>query len=371
MSRLIQSVARRLTAGGVESAPAEARALLAHVAEVRLGQVELVDGLAPAARLRLDELVARRLTGVPLQHLLGLAHFRTITVAVGPGVFVPRPETEVVAGWAVDWLRRRLAEPEGSPRPLAASDGLHGPVAVGLADGSESGHAALRVVELCAGSGVISLALAAEVAQPGPSPMPADENGQTGPQLPALALWAVEHSPDALAFLGRNTVGSSVRVIAADMAVALPELNGTVDLVVANPPYIPSGAWASLPREVRDHDPAVALVSGPDGLDAIRQVAAAAGRLLRPGGAVVCEHDDSQGASAPAVFRTAGFADVVDHVDLAGRARFVTARLAAREGTGKAELAGELTGGAGLVGGEAIGGAGLVGQSESGVKPWP
>jgi len=328
VSRLIQSVARRLDAGGVESAQAEARTLLAHVAGVPLGQAELVDGLAPAAEERLDDLVRRRLTGVPLQHLLGVAHFRTITVAVGPGVFVPRPETEVVAGWAVDWLRRRLAAPDGLRRPLAACQ----------TDRSARDHAEFRVVELCAGSGAISLALAAEVVQPQGRPLPPVPEAEVHAPAAALALWAVENSPEALVYLRRNTAGWPIRVVAADMADALAELNGTVDLVVANPPYVPSGVWPSLPREVRDHDPVGALVAGRDGLDAVRRVAVAAGRLLRPGGVVACEHDESQATSAPAVFQAAGFVDVADHADWAGRPRFVTARLG-RSGQNPADQA--------------------------------
>ena len=365
----IPACARRLADGGVESAPAEARTLVAHVAGVPLNRVDLVTDLVPAAAARLDDLIARRLTGVPLQHLTGLAHFRTVTLEVGPGVFIPRPETEVMTGWALDWLRSRLnLRGDDSPQAprlatLAAfSSGVRGSATPGAADVSfvaessasagaqpapvaspeqriEAPTGGRRIVELCAGSGAISLALAAELVQAlaqrestdaavlsrrAPNNPPAGVLSSPIDPLP-WAQWAVEISPPALEYLRRNTAGWPIRVVAGDMADALPELDGTVDLVVANPPYVPAADWPSLPREVKDHDPAVALVAGPDGLDAIRVVARVARRLLRPGGVVTCEHDETHGESAPAVFRQAGFVDVADHADLTGRPRFVTA----------------------------------------------
>jgi release factor glutamine methyltransferase len=161
------------------------------------------------------------------------------------------------------------------------------------------------VVELCAGSGAVSLALATE--------------------WPGLQQWAVERSSDALPYLRRNLAETAVTVVAGDMATALDCLDSRVDVVVANPPYVPEATWAELPADVRDADPKEALVAGPDGLDAIKVVAAVAARLLRPGGVVACEHDDTHGVTAPAIFRAAGFTDVADHQDLAGRPRFVTA----------------------------------------------
>ena len=163
------------------------------------------------------------------------------------------------------------------------------------------------VVELCAGSGAISKALAAEV--PGPE------------------YWAVELSPDAWPYLVANLAGKGVHAVAGDMADALHHLDGIVDLVIANPPYVPEDARADLPADVL-HDPDLALFSGADGLDALRVVAQVARRLLRPGGLVCAEHDDTHGASAPALFAERGFTEVTDHLDLAGRPRFVTARAA-------------------------------------------
>jgi release factor glutamine methyltransferase len=286
----------RLAAGGVASPRAEARRLLAVVAAVPSNQVELLDGVTAPQLAELERLTAERLAGRPLQHVIGRAAFRTIEVAVGPGVFIPRPETEAMVGWVLDQLVQDDATAPGSGAAAGLVDVA--PVAADLDDWP-------KVVELGAGSGAISLALAAE--------------------RPGLRLWAVENSPAALAYLIRNTADSPVTVVAQDLAQALPELDATVDQVVSNPPYIPAAAWEALPSEVRDFDPTVALLGGADGLAVVRQVAATAARLLRPGGRVACEHDDDQGVSAPAVFRAAGFTALADHLDLAGRPRFLTA----------------------------------------------
>ncbi len=260
-------------AGHVASPAVDARILLAHVLGVAPSVLLVTPHVPVAALERLAELVARRAAGVPLQHLTGVAHFRTVSVHVGPGVFIPRPETEVMTGWAVERLRQ-----------------LNAPV----------------VVELGAGSGAISLALAAEV--------------------PGCDQYAVELSDDALGYLEKNLAGSNVTVVHADMASALSVLDGKVDLVIANPPYIPLDAFESVPAEVRDHDPTMALFSGADGLDAMRVVASVAARLLRPGGLVAAEHAEVQYESAPAIFvRHGQFAQVRDHRDLTHRPRFVTA----------------------------------------------
>ncbi len=199
---------------------------------------------------------------------------------MGPGVFVPRPETELLAGWAV-----------GRAREVAAA-------------GREP-----TVVDLGTGSGAIALAVATEV--------------------PEARVHAVEVSEEALAWADRNLAGAGVDLRHGDMADAFPDLDGTVDVVVSNPPYIPLEAFESVTPEVRDHDPGTALWSGEDGLDAMRVVERVAARLLVPAGVVGAEHADVQGESAPAVFASAGrWTDVRDHLDLAGRARFVTARLA-------------------------------------------
>jgi release factor glutamine methyltransferase len=276
---LVKRAADQLADAGVASPRHDAEELLAHVLGLSRGGLASVDEVSEEHRRRFVGLVERRARRVPLQHLTGRAPFRYLELAVGPGVFVPRPETEVVAGYAIDALR--------------ALGGT--PVAV----------------DLCTGSGAIALAIATEV--------------------PQARVYAVELDPGAHAWAERNLAGSTVTLVHDDAAVALPELDGTVDVVVSNPPYIPLDAYDSVEPEVRDHDPATALWSGTDGLDAVRMVERTARRLLRPGGLVVVEHADVQGESAPAIFASTGWWQTVrDHVDLAGRPRFVTARRSPR-----------------------------------------
>lgn len=165
------------------------------------------------------------------------------------------------------------------------------------------------VVDLCTGSGAIAKAVASEV--------------------PAAQVYAVELDPEAYVWAERNLEGTGVDLFRGDMAEAFPELDGRVDVVVCNPPYVPLESWESVAVEARDHDPHLALFSGADGLDAIRLVERVASRLLHGGGRVGVEHADAQGASAPRVFTDTGrWREVADHTDLAGRARYVTARLA-------------------------------------------
>lgn len=283
----VAAATRTLRDAGVDSARFDAEALAAHVLGVerrdlvRAPERALDETLDRARRRSFEDLVARRAAREPLQHLLGATGFRHLELAVGPGVFVPRPETESVVQWAVDTLRAR-----GPAEPL--------------------------VVDLCTGPGTIALALAAEV--------------------PGARVHAVEVDRDALRWARRNAAARAeagdppVRLHLADAADALPELDGTVDLVASNPPYVAEHELAGVDLEVRDHDPRHALLAGPDGLDVIRVVERAARRLLRPGGAVVVEHSDRQGRSAPAVFAdNTCWDDVVDHRDLVGRDRFVTA----------------------------------------------
>ena len=270
----------RLAEAAVPSPAYDADALLAHVLGVDRARLALVDEVADEDAARFESLVARRARREPLQHLLGSAGFRYVELAVGPGVFVPRPETELLAGWAVERARERALE-VGEP----------------------------VVVDLCTGSGAIARAVADEV--------------------PSARVHAVELDPAAHAWAARNLAGTGVELRLGDMADAFDDLVGGVDVVTCNPPYIPLDAWESVAPEARNHDPQPALFSGDDGLDAIRVVTARAAQLLRPGGWVGVEHADVQGESAPAVFAGAGcFRDVRDHHDLAGRPRYVTARLA-------------------------------------------
>ncbi len=274
---LLTAATARLTAAGVESAAQDARLLLAFVAGIELVRLPLLTELDDDHVRRFEGLVARRAERRPLQHLTGRAPVRRGALEVGPGVLVPRPATEVVTGWAIEALTEMTT--------------LH--------------HRPL-VVELGTGSGAIAKAIATE--------------------LTRTDVHAVELSPEAAAYARRNLADTLVELHVGDMAGALPELDGTVDLVIANPPYIPLEAYASVPPEVRDHDPLPALFSGEDGLDAMRVVARVAARLLRPAGFVVAEHADVQGESAVEVFvRHGAFRGVRDHRDLNQRPRFVTA----------------------------------------------
>lgn len=266
----------RLIASGVESPDRDVDLLLAHVLGVSLGALVLREELSEDERERVEAYVGRRAAREPLQHLTGSAAFRYVELAVGPGVFVPRPETELLAGWAIE-----------------QAVGLDEPV----------------IVDLCTGSGAIARAVADEV--------------------PGARVHAVELDPDAFKWAERNLAGTGVDLRHGDMAVEFEDLLGTVDVVVCNPPYIPLEAWESVATEARDHDPHLALFSGQDGLDAIRVLAHRAAQLLRPGGVLGCEHADVQGVDAPGVFSRHGrWIEVLDHRDLAGRPRFVTARLA-------------------------------------------
>ena len=185
---------------------------------------------------------------------------------------MPRPETELLAGWAI----------ERAAAPLDAT---------------------AVVVDLCTGSGAIAQAVADEV--------------------PDAEVHAVELDEGALAWAERNLAGTGVDLRHGDLATAFDDLRGTVDVVVCNPPYIPLEAWESVAAEARDHDPHLALFSGQDGLDAIRVLEQRAALLLRPGGVVGAEHADVQGESAPGVFAATGrWHDVADHRDLAGRPRY-------------------------------------------------
>lgn len=276
----IRSATARLADAGIASAHVDAVTLAAHVLGCDEGEVRrrMVMRSATDADFRpaFGELVRERESRIPLQHLTGVAHFRRLTVRVGPGVFIPRPETELVAQAVID----ALAE-------------IEDPV----------------VVDLGTGSGAIALAVKDEA--------------------PHAQVIAVELDPLAhgWAVANRDHTGIDVDVVLGDATTALPDLLGGVDIVVSNPPYIPTDMEPVDP-EVRDHDPQLALYGGSsDGLAIPLRIAARAALLLRPGGLLVMEHADSHGQSLPARLRTTrDWTDIVDHPDLSGRPRFVTAR---------------------------------------------
>ena len=268
-----------LEQAGVPSARVDAEELAAHllgVPRTRLGLTPLVESEWVD---RYRALVARREQRIPLQYLLGAVQFGRARILVGPGVFVPRPETEYLLEWALQAIADRT-----SP----------------------------TVVDLCAGSGAIALAISAA--------------------RPDARVIAVERSDAALSWARRNVVahvnagGSRVELRGGDVLDQrlLADLDGSVDLVTANPPYVPDGT--PVEPEVADHDPAEAVFAGSDGLSLIKPLISVAAGLLKVDGVLAIEHDDTQGETVPNLLRVRRvLTDVVDHADLAGRPRFVTA----------------------------------------------
>jgi release factor-specific protein-(glutamine-N5) methyltransferase len=269
-----------LSRAGIADAEVDADLLIGHVLGQSRGQVQaagiLRTTLGETDAAAILELVRRRALREPLQHITGRAPFRALELRVGPGVFVPRPETEQVAQLAIDALRSMAG-----PQPIG--------------------------VDLGTGSGAIALALATEV--------------------PHARVFAVENSPEAFPWTTRNfeeAGAPNATLVFGDLADALPELDGTVAVVISNPPYIPADA---IPRdpEVRLFDPAHALYGGADGLDVVRQVSQAALRLLRPGGVLVIEHGELQGAEIRALLAADGWRAAATHRDFTTRDRATTA----------------------------------------------
>lgn len=307
VARLLREAAARLARAGIDTPRVDAELLLAHAAGVPRERVvsaavlgrpvsSLLGGGEPASPAVLGDvarLLDARARRVPLQHLTGSAPFRHLDLAVGPGVFVPRPETEQVAQVAVDAAREVAARGSGAP----------------------------VVVDLCTGSGAIALAVATEV--------------------PGAQVHAVELDREAHAWAQRNVArareasGAVVHLVRGDARTALAALDATCDVVVSNPPYVPPDAVPRDP-EVALHDPQVALYGlGEDGLEVPRGVTRAAARLLAPGGLYVMEHAEVQAQAARAmVAAVGGFEDVRTVSDLTGRPRMVVARRA-RSTTGR------------------------------------
>jgi release factor glutamine methyltransferase len=283
LAQLLTEATAILAAAGIPSPRVDAELLAAHVLGLPRGRLVTAPDPDPGAERALRELLARRAAREPLQYLTGLAPFRYEQLHVGPGVFVPRPETEQLVMWGLSWLRaHEIAEP--------------------------------RVVDLCAGSGAIAVSVAAE---------------KTG-----ATVLAVERSAAALPWLRRNAeeirtaAGSRVIVVAGDATdpAVLGEIDTTVDLVLTNPPYVPQLDRPALPPEVADHDPPEALYAGPDGLDVIRPLIRRIAALLRPGGAFAMEHDETHVHVVPSLVAADGrFEQVEIHADLARRPRFTTA----------------------------------------------
>ncbi len=270
----------RLTAAGVSDPEVDADLLIGHVLGQSRGEVQagsiLDRSISAADAGSIDTLLERRSTREPLQHIVGRAPFRSLTLHVGPGVFVPRPETEQVAQFAIDALRS-MPDPE----PIG--------------------------VDLGTGSGAIALALATEV--------------------PHARIFAIENSPQAFPWTTRNfaeVAAGNTTLVFGDLADAFAALNGQVAVVISNPPYIPADA---IPRdpEVRLYDPAHALFGGIDGLDVVRSVSTTGLRLLRPGGVLVIEHGERQGAEIRALLVADGWRAAATHRDYTSRDRATTA----------------------------------------------
>jgi len=276
----IKAAAERLTAAGVPSPQADAEELAAWslgIQRTRLGLHPLVES---GWVEHYQQLIDRREQRIPLQHIIGSVRMGKATVQVGPGVFIPRPETELLVDWALAGIRD-----------------VRSPV----------------VVDLCTGSGVVALAIAAH--------------------RPDARVIAVEREAGALAWARRNLEfhlergGSPVELRGGDITDPrlLFDLDGLVDLVTANPPYVPAGT--PVDPEVGVHDPPQAVFAGVDGLDLIRPLVSVAAAMLKPGGLLAIEHDDSHGETVPAMLQARRVLDeVADHPDLAARPRFVTAR---------------------------------------------
>ncbi|MCS5478993.1 peptide chain release factor N(5)-glutamine methyltransferase [Corynebacterium sp. YIM 101645] len=266
----LADAAERFASAGVPSPEVDARLIAAHLLQVGPMEVALRsrDGVPDG----FEGMVARREAREPLQHILGLAPFGALDLHVGPGVFIPRPETEVLADWGV----RQLA---GSLSP--------------------------RVVDLCTGSGALAL--------------------YVGHEVPGAEVVGVEKHEEALAWARRNAEGTGVEMIRGDVTdpQLLSRWHGTVDLVLTNPPYVP--LTPDLDVEVYA-DPPQAVFAGESGMDVIEAMAPAIHALLRPGGAVGIEHDDTTSPEVQDVLAAhGGFRDIAVLHDLTGRARFVTA----------------------------------------------
>jgi release factor glutamine methyltransferase len=282
LAEAVRDATALLAAAGVPSPRVDAELLAEHLLGVGLGRLRaLMLGDAPAPEGYAD-LVAERARRTPLQHITGVAHFRYLELAVGPGVFIPRPETESVVQLVLDWLKDRDRLP-GMPAP--------------------------KVVDLGTGSGAIAGSIAHEV--------------------PGAEVHAVEFSEFAHAWAAKNLLPLGVALVRGDLRTALPERNGSFDVVVSNPPYIPAEAVPNEP-EVALHDPPEALYGGgADGMELPTAAAASAARLLAPGGYFVMEHAEVQAAwIAGMLERTGLWTDVTTHRDLNGKDRATSAVLA-------------------------------------------
>jgi release factor glutamine methyltransferase len=273
LRRAIDSAAALLAEAGIDSARCDAEQLAAYVAGTERGRLTLIESIDDEFFVRFHDVVAARSRRVPLQHLTGTAAFGPVVLHVGPGVFIPRPETEAILEWAT--AQRLAVEP--------------------------------LIVDLCTGSGALAVALARH--------------------WPAARVIGIDDSDAAMDYARRNIEGAAVELVRADVTTPglLPELDRRVDLVVANPPYVPDSV--PLEPEVARHDPPHAVFGGSDGMAVIAAVVGLAGRWLCPGGLFAVEHDDSTSSRTVELIDGTGlFEDIQARRDLTGRPRFVSAR---------------------------------------------
>jgi release factor glutamine methyltransferase len=273
LRRAIDSAAAQLAEAGIDSARYDAEELAAHLVGTERGRLTLLESPGDEFFGRYRDIVAARSRRVPLQHLTGTAAFGPVLLHVGPGVFIPRPETEAILAWA-------------TAQQLAARS---------------------LIVDLCTGSGALAVALSRH--------------------RPAARIIGIDDSDAALEYARRNVAGTGVELVHADACRPglLPELDRRADLVVANPPYVPDDI--ALEPEVAQHDPPHAVFGGVDGMAVVAAVVRLAGRWLRPGGLFAVEHDDTTSSQTVELVKGTGlFEDIEARRDLAGRPRFVTAR---------------------------------------------
>ena len=278
VSEVLSEASRKLSEAGVTSAKVDAELLAAYCLGVSRADLSLLVATNkdfPESQLeRFQIALVRRVSREPLQHITGVAPFRLLELEVGPGVFTPRPETEQLVGYAMEKI-------SGIARPL--------------------------VVDLCSGSGAIAISLATEVS--------------------GSEVFAVELSKDAFEYLSRNAANNGLaqeNLRNEDLQVSLSELDGRVDLVISNPPYIPNDA-IPIDLEVQLHEPSMSLYGGADGLDVVRQISVRAMKLLKSGGLLIMEHADTQSIAIGELLLAEGWLDVAAKADLAGKDRMISA----------------------------------------------
>lgn len=273
LRRAIDSAAAQLAEAGIDSARHDAERLAAHLAGTERGRLTLIESLDDDFFRHYRDVVSARSRRVPLQHLVGTQAFGPVLLQIGPGVFIPRPETEAMLAWA-------------TAQQLPARS---------------------VIIDACTGSGALAVALARH--------------------RPQARIIGIDDADTALDYARRNVEGTPVELLRADVTAPglLPELSGRVDLVISNPPYVPDGTIVE--PEVAQHDPPHAVFGGPDGMTVIAALVGLAGRWLRPGGFFAVEHDDSTSRiTVESIESTGLFEDIRARHDLAGRPRFVTAR---------------------------------------------